>query len=78
MAKNSKAVRLQIITALIAYVALKLLHHSIAATTPFKRLKALCKNNLFNQIDVYSLINPKPPKPPSPHAPQLTISFPGQ
>jgi len=78
MAKNPKAVRLQIITALIAFVALKLLHHAIAATAPLKRLKALCKNNLLNQHELYTLINPKPPKPPDPSTPQLVMNFPGQ
>ena len=78
MAKNPKAVRLQIITALIAFVALKLLHHAIAATAPLKRLKALCKNNLFNQNELYALINPKPPEPPNQTAHQLVMNFPGQ
>ena len=45
MTINPKAVRLQIITALIAFVALKLLHHGIAVAAPLKRLKALCKKH---------------------------------
>jgi len=48
LAKNPKAIRLQIITALIAYVLLKKLHQKNRITIPLKRIAALTKNYLFN------------------------------
>ncbi len=78
MAKNPKAVRLQIITALIAYAALKLLHQSRHIVVPLKRLKALCKNAIFNQKDVFDLITPPPKIKPLFHTNQLILDFPGQ
>ena len=43
MAKNPKAIRLQIDTALIAYVLLKILHQTQRITAPLKRVAALAQ-----------------------------------
>ena len=78
LAKNPKAIRLQIITALIAYVLLKKLHHKNRITIPLKRIAALATNYLFNLCDINQLIKP-PDKIIHPkHQNQLTLNFPGQ
>lgn len=78
LAKNPKAIRLQIITALIAYVLLKLLHQSQRVTIPLKRVVALAQNHLFNPDGINALIKPphRPPRQTAQH--QLTFNFPGQ
>ena len=57
-AKNPKAIRLQIITALIAHLLLKKLHHQNRITIPLKRIAALAKNYLLNLCDINQLIKP--------------------
>jgi len=78
LAKNPKAIRLQIVTALIAYVLLKNLHQANRITVPLKRIAALTKNYLFNLGNINHLI--KPPDKPSRQIPQnqLNLNFPGQ
>ena len=78
MAKTPKAVRLQIITALIAFVLLKLLHQAQHIKTPLKRLAALCKNAIFNQKDIKDLIEPPPDRNTLSTPPQFVLDFPGQ
>ncbi len=78
LAKNPKAIRLQIVTALIAYVLVKNLHEVNRIAVPLKRVVAIAKNYLFNLCDINELIKPpdkiKPPKPQN----QLSLIFPGQ
>jgi len=78
LAKNPKAIRLQIVTALIAYVLLKKLHQASRITVPLKRVAALATNYLFNLCDINHLI--KPPDKPNRQIPQnqLALNFPGQ
>ncbi len=57
-AKNPKAIRLQIITALIAHVLLKKLHHKNRIKIPLKRVAAPATNYLFNLCDINQLIKP--------------------
>lgn len=78
LAKNPKAIRLQIVTALIAYILLRILHQSQRIAVPLKRVAALAKNYLFNPDEIASLIKP-PDKPPGTATEnQLTLNFPGQ
>ena len=58
LAKNPKAIRLQIITALIAYILLKKLHDKNQIDIPLKRVAALTANYLFNLCDINKLIRP--------------------
>ena len=78
LAKNPKAIRLQIITALIAYVLLKKLHQTNRITVPLKRMAALTTNYLFTLCAITHLI--KPPRKPNPTRiqNQLAMNFPGQ
>ncbi len=77
LAKNPKAIRLQVITALIAYVLLHKLHRQCQIKTPLKRLAALTKNHLFSLGGIGQLI--KPPDKPNNQINnyQLTLNFPG-
>ena len=77
LAKNPKAIRLQIITALIAYVLLHKLHRQRRLTMPLKRIAALATNYLFQQCDIQQLIKP-PDKPKHQNNQnQLNLNFPG-
>lgn len=78
LAKNPKAIRLQIVTALIAYVLLKKLHEASRVAVPLKRIAALATNYLFNLCDINQLV--KPPDKPNLQIPQnqLNLNFPGQ
>jgi len=78
LAKNPKAIRLQIVTALIAYLLLKDLHQAKRITIPLKRLAALTKNYLFNLTDINQLIKPPRRHPPPQAKYQLLLNFPGQ
>ena len=78
LAINPKAIRLQIVTALIAYLLLKDLHQKNRITIPLKRLAALTKNYLFNLTDINQLIKPPDRKPPSQANNQLVLNIPGQ
>jgi hypothetical protein len=78
LAKNQNAVRLQIVTALIAFAALKLLQQDSRADVPLKRVRALAKSNVFNLGAIRDLIAPPKPPPPDPPTEQLALSFPGQ
>lgn len=78
MANNENGVRLQIITSLIAYIALKLLHEKCRIKAPLKRLMALAKNTLHNQSAITRLLNPHQHKPPDLPSNQLLLNFPGQ
>lgn len=78
LAKNSKAIRLQIVTALIAYVLLQKLHKANRVAVPLKRIAALTTNYLFNLGDINRLLKP-PDKPDPPNIQnQLALNFPGQ
>ena len=78
LAKNPKAIRLQIITALIAHVLLKKLHHHNRITIPLKRVAALASNYLFALRDINQLIKPPDKRTHQKHQNQLTLNFPGQ
>jgi hypothetical protein len=78
LAKNPKAIRLQVITALIAYLLLKDLHQAKRITIPLKRLAALTTNYLFNLGDINHLIKPPDRHPPTQADFQLALNFPGQ
>ena len=78
LAKNPKAIRLQIICALIAYVLLKTLHQKNRINLPLKRLAALTTNYLFNLRDINHLIKPPDRHPPPQANLQLALNFPGQ
>ena len=78
LAKNPKAIRLQIITALIAYVLLKLLHQQNRIAMPLKRVAALATNFLYNVCEINQLIHPPDKKPPPLPQNQLKLIFPGQ
>jgi hypothetical protein len=78
LAINPKAIRLQIVTALIAYLLLKDLHRKNRITIPLKRLAALTKNYLFNLTDINQLIKPPGRNPPPQEKYQLVLNFPGQ
>jgi len=78
LARNPKAIRLQIVTALIAYVLLKILHEAQRIAAPLKRIAALAQNYLFNPGGISPLIRP-PDKIRHPEPlPQLAFNFPGQ
>lgn len=78
LAKNPNAVRLQIVTALIAFAALKLLLRASRADVPLKRVRAIAKSNVFNLSAIAALLRParSPPRPPP--TDQLILAFPGQ
>ncbi len=78
MAKNPKAIRLQIVTALIAYVLLKILHQTQRITEPLKRVAALARTYLFNLNGITQLLQPPAKPPPLYPTNQLTLNFPGQ
>jgi putative transposase len=78
LAKNPKAIRLQIITALIAHVLLKKLHHHNLITIPLKRVAALASNYLFALRDINQLIKPPDKTTHQKHQNQLALNFPGQ
>ena len=78
LAKNPKAIRLQIMTALIAYVLLKNLHEANKITVPLKRLVALASNYLFNLCDINDLIKPPDKSNIPKNRNQLILNFPGQ
>ncbi len=78
LAKNPKAIRLQIITALIAYLLLKEIHQAKRIAIPLKRLAALTTNYLFNRRDINQLIDPSHRRTPPKHQNQLLLNFPGQ
>lgn len=78
LAKNPKAIRLQIITALIAHVLLKTLHRQNRMAIPLKRIAALATNYLFALSDINQLIKPPDRTTLSKHQNQLTLNFPGQ
>ena len=78
LAKNPKAIRLQIITALIAYVLLKILHQQNRIAMPLKRIAALATNFLYNVCEINQLIHPPDKKPPPLPQNQLKLIFPGQ
>jgi len=78
MANNENGVRLQIITSLIAYIALKLLHTKARIKAPLKRLMSLAKNTLHNQSAMIHLLSPKNREPPDLPTNQLILNFPGQ
>jgi IS4 transposase len=78
LATNPNAVRLQIITALIVFVALRLLQQASRITAPLKRLRAVAQSKLFNLSAIESLLSPKRQKPPDPPSNQLCWVSPGQ
>lgn len=78
LAKNPKAIRLQIVTALIAYILLKILHQNQRLDVPLKRVAALAQNYLFNQDGIIPLVKPPDKLSAPPPKKQLTINFPGQ
>jgi len=78
LAKNPKAIRLQIITALIAYVLLKKLREKNCITIPLKRVAALASNYLLNLCDINQLIKPPDRSKIPKHQNQLSLNFPGQ
>jgi Transposase DDE domain len=78
LSNTPNAVRLQIITALIVFVALRLLRQASRITVPLKRLRAVAKSNLFNLSAIESLLSPKRREPPEPVSNQLCWDFPGQ
>jgi len=78
LAKNPKAIRLQIITALIAHVLLKKLHHNNRIKIPLKRIAAITTNYLFNLSDINQLIKPPDKTTQKTHQNQLMLNFPGQ
>ena len=78
LANNANAVRLQIITALIAFVTLKLLQLARRIVFPLKRIRAVAKSNLFNLSAIEKLLRPDLDKPPNPRSNQLSLVFPGQ
>ena len=77
LATNPNAVRLQIVTALIAFVALRLLRQAGRITAPLKRLRAVAKSTLFNLSAIETLLDPPVPKPPGASPNQLCWIFPG-
>ena len=78
LAKNPKAIRLQIITALIAYLLLKRLRQAKDIDIPLKRVAAIATNYLFNLKDINQLTKP-PDKIRQPLSQnQLSLNFPGQ
>lgn len=78
LAKNPKAIRLQIITALIAYVLLKILHQTQRLSPPLKRVAALARNYLFNRNEITHLLKPPDPSQTIARQNQLLLNFPGQ
>jgi putative transposase len=78
LANNPNAVRIQIITAFIVLVALRLLQQASRITAPLKRLRAVAKSNLFNLSAIESLLSPKRREPPEPVSNPLCWDFPGQ
>ncbi len=78
LAKHPKAIMVQIITALIAYVLLKKLHQKNRIKIPLKRIAALTTNYIFNLCEINHLIKPANKPPPQTSQYQLTLNFPGQ
>jgi Transposase DDE domain len=78
LANNPNAVRLQIITPLIVFAALRLVQHAGRLTAPLKRLRAVTKCHIFNLSAIGSLLSLAPPKPPDPFQNQLSWNFTGQ
>lgn len=78
LAKNPKAIRLQIVTALIAYVLLKILHQNQRLTIPLKRLAALARNYLFNPDGITPLVKPPGTSIDLVTQNQLALDFPGK
>lgn len=78
LAKNPKAIRLQIITALIAHLLLKQLHQKNNVNIPLKRVAAIASNYLFNLCDINQLIKPPEIRTKPKTQNQLCLNFPGQ
>lgn len=78
LARNPKAIRLQIVTALIAYVLLKKLQETNRITIPLKRVAAIAANYLFNLCDINQLIKPPDKHQKTKQQNQLYFNFPGQ
>ena len=78
LGRTSNAIRLQIITALIAFAALKLLQQVSRCTVPLKRMRAVAKSNVFNLGAITALLFPTLAKPPNSRHDQLALIFPGQ
>lgn len=78
LAKNPKAIRLQIITALIAYVLLKKIHKANNITVPLKRLAAVAGNHIHNLCDITRLLNPDDRVDKQNPENQFQFNFPGQ
>lgn len=78
MAVNPKAIRLQIVTALIAYVLLQSLHQKNRITVPLKRLAAIVQNYLFNLSDINHILKPPDRKSLICNQRQMAWDFPGQ
>ncbi len=78
LAKNPKAIRLQIITALIAHLLLKKLHQANNVNIPLKRVAAIASNYLFNLCDINQLIKPPDIRSKPNTQNQLCLNFPGQ
>ncbi len=77
LAKNPKAVRLQIITALIAYVLLKIIHQQNRIAIPLKRVAALATNFLYSLCEINQIVRPPDKKNPAFPQNQLNLIFPG-
>ena len=78
LAKNPKAIWLQIITALIAYILLKILHRNQRLSVPLKRVAALARNYLFNLNGIAPLIKPPDSSTGIVTKNQLALDFPAQ
>lgn len=78
LAKNPKAIRLQIITALIAYVLLQNFHQKNRLNIPLKRLAAVVHNYAFNLGSIAELIKPPDKRCKTNGQNQLKLNFPGQ
>ena len=78
LAKNPKAIRLQIITALIAYALLRQFHQRNHLTIPLKRLAAITRNYAFNLCAINNIIRPPDKNKHNKPQNQLAMNFPGQ
>ena len=78
LARNPKAIRLQIITALIAYALLHQFHLRNRLTIPLKRLAASTRNYAFNLSAINHIIRPPDKNKHNKPQNQLAMYFPGQ
>jgi len=72
---SEHAIKLQILTALIAYVLLRLAQDAWPAAPSLQQLARLARANLMHRKTIADLLHPPPRPGPRPASPQLALDF---